>query len=87
MLLPPLGILPSLKKLRITRLSGIVMIGSEFYGNWSSSSDIISFGSLQTLIFEDMEGWEEWDCKIVTGAFPCLRDLDNKLSESKRQSS
>lgn len=76
MLLPPLGILPSLKKLHIKRLSGIVMIGSEFYGNGSSSSsDLISFASLQTLIFEDMEGWEEWDCKIVTGAFPCLKEL------------
>lgn len=22
-----------------------------------------------------MMRWEEWDCKIVTGAFPCLEDL------------
>jgi len=31
-LLPPLGILPSLEELWITGLSGIVVIGSEFYG-------------------------------------------------------
>jgi hypothetical protein len=74
--LPPLGILSSLKELQIIGLSGIVVIGSEFYGNGSSSSsDIIPFASLETLIFENMNGWEEWDCKIVTGAFPCLQEL------------
>jgi len=75
-LLPPLGILPSLKKLGITGLSGIVVIGGEFYGNGSSSSSvIIPFSSLETLIFKNMKRWEEWDCKIVTGAFPCLKEL------------
>jgi len=75
-LLPPLGILPSLKKLGIIGLSGIVVIGSEFYGNGSSSSSgIIPFSSLETLIFENMKRWEEWDCNIVTGAFPCLEEL------------
>lgn len=74
--LPSLGVLQSLKELWITRLSGIVMIGSEFYGNGSSSSsDLISFASLQTLQFQDMEGWDEWDCKFATGAFPCLKEL------------
>ncbi|MCH79789.1 leucine-rich repeat-containing protein [Trifolium medium] len=77
--LPPLGILPSLKTLQIIGLSGIVVIGSEFYGNGSSSSyDTIPFASLETLIFENMNGWVEWDCKIVTGAFPCLRELSIK---------
>ncbi|KAK2354114.1 putative disease resistance RPP13 protein [Trifolium repens] len=74
-LLPPLGILPSLKELVITRLSGIVVIGSEFYGHESSSYPVIPFASLQTLTFNSMIGWEEWDCKFVTGAFPCLQNL------------
>ncbi|CAI8607464.1 unnamed protein product [Vicia faba] len=75
-LLPPLGILPSLKNLWITGLSGIVVIGGEFYGNGSnSSSEIIPFVSLQTLSFKDMKGWEEWDCKTVPGAFSCLQKL------------
>ncbi|PNY06307.1 disease resistance protein [Trifolium pratense] len=74
-LLPPLGILPSLKELLITGLSGIVVIGSEFYGNVSSSYPVIPFASLQTLTFNNMIGWEEWDCKTVTGAFPCLQKL------------
>ena len=74
--LPPLGILPSLKELEINELSGLVVIGSEFYRNGSgSSSVIIPFASLQTLRFRDMVEWEEWDCKTVTGAFPCLQAL------------
>ena len=75
-LLPPLGILPSLKKLEITGLFAIVLIGREFYRNESiSSSVIIPFASLQTLVFEDMKGWKEWDCKTVTNAFPHLQTL------------
>jgi Leucine-rich repeat (LRR) protein len=55
-LLSPLGILPSLKELRIIALSGIVVIGNDFYGNKSKSfSPIIPFASLQTLIFENMK--------------------------------
>jgi hypothetical protein len=76
-LLPPLGILPFLKVLRIIGLSGIVVIGSEFYGphGTNSSSTIPPFPSLQTLLFENMKGWEEWDCKTVTSVFPILQDL------------
>ena len=77
-LLPSLGILTSLKELWITGLSGIVVIGSEFYGNGSISSVIIPFPSLKTLIFDNMKGWVEWDCIIVTGAFPCLQKLSIK---------
>jgi hypothetical protein len=55
------------------------VIGNDFYGNKSkSSSAIIPFASLQTLIFENMKRWEEWDCKIATGAFPCLQELSIK---------
>jgi len=78
-LLPPLGTLPSLKELHIIGLSGIVVIGSEFYGNGSSSFlGIIPFASLQIIRFANMKQWEEWDCKGVTGAFPCLQELSIK---------
>ncbi|KAK2354105.1 putative disease resistance RPP13 protein [Trifolium repens] len=74
-LLPSLGILSSLKELFVIGLSGIVVIGSEFYGNvCSAPSVIIPFASLQTLQFQNMKGWQEWECK-VTGAFPCLKLL------------
>ncbi|KAK7287106.1 hypothetical protein RIF29_00153 [Crotalaria pallida] len=89
--LPPLGMLPSLKDLEISRLEGIKSIGAEFYGNNSSSSSSSSrapapFRSLRSLIFLRMEGWEEWDCENTslsssgTGAgatlpFPCLEEL------------
>ncbi|KAJ1413511.1 P-loop containing nucleoside triphosphate hydrolase [Sesbania bispinosa] len=73
--LPPLGLLPTLKELSFKGLSGIKVIGAEFYGYGSSSSSIIPFRSLETLKFEDMEGWEEWKCNTVKGAFPRLRKL------------
>ncbi|XP_027923030.1 putative disease resistance RPP13-like protein 1 [Vigna unguiculata] len=44
--LPPLGLLSSLKTLKIIGLDGIVSIGDEFYGNSSSS-----FTSLESLEF------------------------------------
>jgi hypothetical protein len=61
-LLPPLGILPY----------GLVVIGTEFYGSTSSH---VPFPSLETLQFEDMQEWEEWECKTATNAFPCLQNL------------
>jgi hypothetical protein len=75
MLLPSLGILSSLKELFIIGLSGIVVIGSEFYGNVNSApSGVIPFSSLKTLQFKNMKGWQEWECK-ETVAFPCLQQL------------
>ncbi|BAT89348.1 hypothetical protein LR48_Vigan02g262500 [Vigna angularis] len=68
--LPPLGLLPSLKDLRIEKLHGIVSIDADFYGNNSSS-----FKSLEKLYFFDMKEWEKWECKVVTGAFPRLQKL------------
>ncbi|KAL2335691.1 hypothetical protein Fmac_016904 [Flemingia macrophylla] len=67
-LLPPFGVLPFLKKLRIRMLDGIVSIGVDFYGSSSSS-----FTSLETLEFSDMKEWEEWDCQAI--AFPRLQNL------------
>jgi len=66
--LPSLGILTSLKYLKIYCLHQIVRIDANFYGNSSSA-----FASLETLIFDDMPEWEEWECK--TSAFPSLRHL------------
>ncbi|RDY14049.1 putative disease resistance protein, partial [Mucuna pruriens] len=68
--LPPLGGLPFLKSLIISRFNGIVSIDTNFYGNSTSS-----FTSLKILEFSDMQEWEEWECKAVTGAFPCLQHL------------
>ncbi|KAE9607406.1 putative winged helix-turn-helix DNA-binding domain, leucine-rich repeat domain, L [Lupinus albus] len=70
--LPPLGILPSLKSLYIIKLEGIETIGPEFYGN---NSFVAPFGSLQYLLFQRMNAWEEWDCRNELGAFPCLKEL------------
>ncbi|KAF2305457.1 hypothetical protein GH714_005492 [Hevea brasiliensis] len=70
--LPPLGLLASLKELRIIGMSGIKSIGAEFFGENCSNP----FPSLQMLLFQAMREWEVW---IPYGAedeeFPCLRDL------------
>ena len=42
--------------------------GADFYGNSSSA-----FPSLETLSFNDMKEWEEW--QRMTGAFPRLQRL------------
>ncbi|KAL5150627.1 putative disease resistance RPP13-like protein 1 [Glycine soja] len=68
--LPPLGLLPFLKELSIDNLDGIVSINADFFGSSSCS-----FTSLESLKFSDMKGWEEWECKGVTGAFPRLQRL------------
>ncbi|XP_057453660.1 putative disease resistance RPP13-like protein 1 [Lotus japonicus] len=77
-LLPPLGLLPSLRELLIIELTGTMVIGSEFYGNGSSSSSTAPFASLETLKFQDMYEWEEWECKLIPGAFPRLQKLSIK---------
>ncbi|KOM56826.1 hypothetical protein LR48_Vigan10g271800 [Vigna angularis] len=66
--LPPLGLLSSLKTLKIRGFDGIVSIGAEFYGSSSSS-----FKSLEILKFYNMKEWEEWECK--TTSFPRLQHL------------
>ncbi|XP_054811919.1 putative disease resistance RPP13-like protein 1 [Prosopis cineraria] len=55
--LPPLGQLPSLKMLRISKLEGIKEIGSEFYGE---NLSIAPFPSLENLLIKDMGELEEW---------------------------
>nr|XP_007150966.1 hypothetical protein PHAVU_004G009300g [Phaseolus vulgaris]ESW22960.1 hypothetical protein PHAVU_004G009300g [Phaseolus vulgaris] len=66
--LPPIGLLSSLKTLKIKGLDGIVSVGDEFYGSNSS------FASLESLYFDNMKEWEEWECK--TTSFPRLQRLD-----------
>ncbi|KAK8647419.1 hypothetical protein V6N13_121157 [Hibiscus sabdariffa] len=58
--LPPLGQLSSLKSLLISRFSGVVTVGDEFYGKGHGLNK--PFGSLEFLSFEDMAEWEEWFC-------------------------
>ncbi|KAJ9685869.1 hypothetical protein PVL29_017799 [Vitis rotundifolia] len=73
--LPPLGQLPRLVHIKISKMSGVVMVGSEFYGN-SSSSLHPPFPSLQTLSFQDMSNWEKWlCCGGICGEFPRLQEL------------
>nr|CAN66640.1 hypothetical protein VITISV_013554 [Vitis vinifera] len=75
--LPPLGLLPSLQQLLISRMTGIAKVGSEFYGDASSSITIKpSFPSLQALRFEYMDNWEKWlCCGSRRGEFPRLQEL------------
>ncbi|CAL5331148.1 unnamed protein product [Camellia sinensis] len=54
--LPPLGQLPSLKKLYITGMSALKHIGCEFYGQ----GGVQPFPLLESLSFENMPEWEDW---------------------------
>ncbi|XP_068485148.1 putative disease resistance RPP13-like protein 1 isoform X3 [Phaseolus vulgaris] len=65
--LPPLGLLPYLKRLKISGFDKIVSVDGDFHGNNSCS-----FKSLEILDFSHMSQWEKWDCQVVIGAFPRL---------------
>ncbi|CAL5381851.1 unnamed protein product [Camellia sinensis] len=54
--LPPLGQLPSLKKLYIKGMSVLKHVGCEFYGQ----GGVQPFPLLETLSFENMLEWEDW---------------------------
>ncbi|PWA70421.1 NB-ARC domains-containing protein [Artemisia annua] len=72
MFLPPLGELPSLKKLVIQELNEVKVVGSEFLGTG------IAFPKLEGLKIRNMRGWEVWSTKSgVVGAvlFPCIEEL------------
>ncbi|PWA88374.1 NB-ARC domains-containing protein [Artemisia annua] len=74
MFLPPLGNLPSLKKLFIKDLDEVKDVGSEFVGAGNGPA----FPSLESLCFQDMRAWEAWSTTVggVVGAvFPCLQEL------------
>ncbi|KAL7204514.1 hypothetical protein ACSBR2_017565 [Camellia fascicularis] len=55
--LPPLGQLPSLKDLHIEGMSAVNHVGCEFYGQHCAKP----FPLLDTLCFENMSEWEDWD--------------------------
>ncbi|CAJ2638839.1 unnamed protein product [Trifolium pratense] len=72
--LPPLGKLHNLKELIIEGMQSIETIGIEFYG--SDGSLFQPFPSLETLHFEDMQEWEEWNLIGCTATlFPSLKTL------------
>ncbi|XP_061373257.1 putative disease resistance RPP13-like protein 1 [Gastrolobium bilobum] len=74
--LPPLGQLPSLKELYVTRMKMIKTVGPEFYGSCTPSYQ--PFPSLEVLSFEEMLDWEEWQLFNGEGIefpFPCLKRL------------
>ncbi|MFS7926205.1 putative leucine-rich repeat domain superfamily [Helianthus anomalus] len=64
--LPPLGQLPSLKKLVIEGLYGVEAVGSELFGTGQA------FPSLEFLSFDDMGGWKKWSGAV----FPRLQKLE-----------
>ncbi|XP_058784620.1 putative disease resistance protein At3g14460 [Vicia villosa] len=72
--LPPLGKLGYLKELIIEGMQSVETIGIEFYGSGGSSFQ--PFPSLQSLHFENMEEWKEWDLiGDTTTTFPNLKTL------------
>ncbi|KAL5564774.1 hypothetical protein UlMin_027938 [Ulmus minor] len=76
-MLPPFGQLPSLRRLEIRGLDGVVSIGNEFCGS-SSTTTQQPFRSLEELQIERMESWKEWSfCSDRAGqecgVFPCLK--------------
>ncbi|CAL5409297.1 unnamed protein product [Camellia sinensis] len=72
--LPPLGQLPSLKKLYIKGMSALKHVSCEFYGQGGTKP----FPLLETLSFKDMPEWEDWytfgDHKEVQ-PFTCVSEL------------
>ncbi|KAL9999593.1 putative leucine-rich repeat domain superfamily [Helianthus debilis subsp. tardiflorus] len=73
--LPPLGQLPSLKELYISRMPNVEFIGSELTG--TNQLTVAAFPSLEFLRFESMHGWEVWSTnnEVSDAVFPCLREL------------
>ncbi|KAJ0665494.1 putative virus X resistance protein-like, coiled-coil [Helianthus annuus] len=67
--LPPLGQLPSLKKLFIEDMDEVKAMGSELAGTG------LSFPSLEVLHLENMKRLEEWSTDIGMVSFPCLKEL------------
>ncbi|XP_040366064.1 putative disease resistance protein RGA4 [Rosa chinensis] len=58
--LPPLGKMPFLEQLSVTRLEKVKTVGDEFLGTQTSSSFVL-FPKLKELTFDRMEEWEQWE--------------------------
>ncbi|KAJ6370703.1 hypothetical protein OIU77_001249 [Salix suchowensis] len=75
--LPPLGQLAFLKKLLIKAFDKVESVGCEFYRDCTSTS--IPFNSLESLTFERMQQWCEWNPDVARSdqdrSFPCLQVL------------
>ncbi|XP_026664541.1 uncharacterized protein LOC103718688 isoform X2 [Phoenix dactylifera] len=65
--LPPLGLLPQLKFLRIRAAAAIKTIGPEFLGPRASAAAGTAFPKLEELEFYKMDNWEEWSFGMVEG--------------------
>ncbi|KAK2393613.1 putative disease resistance protein [Trifolium repens] len=72
-ILPPLGQLSSLKKLRMSRMSMLETIGYEYGDSFSGTL----FPSLECLEFKDMPCWEMWHHSHESdNSFPLLTSLE-----------
>ncbi|XP_058721788.1 putative disease resistance RPP13-like protein 1 isoform X2 [Vicia villosa] len=72
--LPSLGKLGNLKELIIEGMQSVETIGIEFYGSGDFSFQ--PFPSLESLHFENMQEWKEWDLiGDTTTTFPNLKTL------------
>ncbi|KAL6288587.1 hypothetical protein ACE6H2_006097 [Prunus campanulata] len=69
-ILPPLGQLPSLKRLYITGMTAVESVGHEFYGESS-----LPFPVLERLQFSNMHNWKKWLPFAQDQVFPCLKEL------------
>ncbi|XP_031259738.1 putative disease resistance RPP13-like protein 1 [Pistacia vera] len=75
--LPSIGLLGSLKNLTIKGMKMLKKVGCEIYGENCSEC----FQSLETLCFENLPEWEQWDPfeeKLHVESFSCLRKLSIK---------
>ncbi|XP_054813801.1 putative disease resistance protein At3g14460 isoform X2 [Prosopis cineraria] len=70
--LPPLGQLPSLKSVHISKLEGLKKIGLEFYGN--NNLSCVPFPSLEYLFIAGMLELKEW-IHFDGACFPCLKEI------------
>ncbi|XP_058108854.1 disease resistance protein RGA2-like [Magnolia sinica] len=79
--LPGFGKLPSLKYLEIDCMVEVRKVGIEFSGvdNNDGSGCVVSFPKLETLVFNDMSKWEEWELRGGVGeVMPSLLQLEVK---------
>ncbi|XP_023732317.1 putative disease resistance RPP13-like protein 1 [Lactuca sativa] len=77
--LPPLGHLKSLRKLFLTRMNEVKIVGFESLEPANSPLEI-AFPSLEVLKFDDMPGWQRWllicgDNHGTFRPFPCLHEI------------
>ncbi|XP_008805916.3 disease resistance protein RGA2-like [Phoenix dactylifera] len=82
--LPPLGLLPQLKYLRIDGACAIKTIGPEFLDPRASAGAGTAFLRLEVLEFCSMDNWEEWSFGMVEGVGEERRGASKLLPRLKR---